>query len=100
MFLGHCVLRHDIIPIKSGLRIRGQLVGLIVVLETRTGFRAHPSRGCGKNITTQMGQTAFWEEIFVALLSDPVLNSHITDVYQQRGAGGLALCPEALVHSL
>lgn len=47
-----------------------------------------------------MGQAAFWEEIFVDLHSNPVLNSHITDVYEQRPARGLALCPGVLVQSL
>lgn len=78
----------------------GQLIGLIVVLKKRRGFSANPSRGRRKKITTQMGQAAFWEEIFVDLHSDPALNLLITDVYEQRRARGLALCPEVLVQSL
>lgn len=75
----------------------GQLIGLMV---ERTGFSAHPSRGRRKKITPQMGQAAFWEEIFLDLDSDPVLESHITDVYKQSRARGFALCPEVLGHSL
>lgn len=78
----------------------GQLIGLIVVLKKRTRFSANPSRGRRMKITTQMGQAAFCEEIFVDLHSDPVLNSRITDVSEQRRARGLALCPEVLVQSL